>query len=504
MTEQAECAFRIIFRLVELGREAGMSLEDVQCEIAIVGGGPGGYAAALYASRLGIHTVLVERDRVGGTCLHRGCIPTKHYLETAGVLRTVRSASTFGVSGGASPGADAGVEWATVVERKSDVVERIYRGLTGLLKSAGVETISGEGSLDDSGRIRAVGRDGSQYSLTATKGVILATGSKPSLLDVVPYDGQLVVTSDEVLDLPELPRSVVVIGAGSVGLEISSYLADFGASVTIVEALPRVLPGADVEISTSLARSLSGAGVETICDAQVLALERKPDPGDSRAILHVRKEGGEERGLEADLVVVAVGRTPVTSGVGLEAVGITTEHSGHIDVSRETLRTNVEGYYAVGDVISTPALAHVAFAEGMVAVRAIVGEAPRPVDYSRVPWCVYSHPEVAFCGLDEARAREIHGEGSVRVSRVNFAANPRATIMNERLGMVKLIALKDGPTLGMHIVGPWASELLSPGYLATNWEAFPEEIAEYIQPHPTLSETLGEASMALIGRALHG
>jgi dihydrolipoamide dehydrogenase len=481
-----------------------MPRENVQCEIAIIGGGPGGYAAALYASRLGIRSVVVEKDRIGGTCLHRGCIPTKHYLETASVLRTVKSASAFGISGQTVGDNDVQIEWSRILERKSNVVDKIFRGLTGLLKSAGVEVISGEASLDDSGRIRAVSGDGTEYELASTKGVILATGSTPKLLDMLPYDGRFVVTSDEVLDLDYLPRSVVVVGAGSVGVELSSYLAEFGCSVTIVEALAHVLPGTDGEIATSLQRSLSAAGVESICGAEVLSLEREPESDGTHGVVRVRTSAGEERGLEADLVVVAVGRRPVVENIGLDSVGITLERTGHIAVDLKTLETNVGGYYAVGDVIPTPALAHVAFAEGMVAVRALAGEDPRPIDYSRVPWCVYSHPEVAFCGLDEESARREHGDGSVKVSKVNFAANSRATIMDERRGMLKLVALEGGPVLGVHIVGPWASELLSPGYLATNWEAFPEEIAEYIQPHPTLSEILGEASMALVGRPLHG
>lgn len=481
-----------------------MPVEDVQTEIAIVGGGPGGYAAALYASRLGIRTAVVERDRVGGTCLHRGCIPTKHYLETAAVLRTLRRARDFGVVGEASETSGARVDLSKALEKKSAVVEKLFRGLTGLLKSAGVETISGEATLEGSGSIRVAASDGTDYSLRASKGVIVATGSTPKHLEVLPHDGRFVVTSDEVLELGALPRSVVIIGAGSVGVEISSYLSDFGASVTIVEALSNVLPGADDEISTALRRSLQAAGIQIICEAEVLELERKPDSEEPLGIVHVRKAGGEEVGLEADLVVVAVGRKPVTDGIGLEDVGIERERSGHIAVDKQTLQTNIEGYYAVGDVIPTPALAHVAFAEGMVAVRAIAGEDPRPIDYQRVPWCVYSHPEVAFCGLDESSARELHGEGSVRVSRVNFAGNSRAAILGERQGMLKLVALADGPVLGVHIIGQLASELLSPGYLAANWEAYPEEVAAYIQPHPTLSEALGEAAMASIGRPLHG
>ncbi len=484
-----------------------MPAEELNCEIAIIGAGPGGYAAALYASRLGIRSVLVEKDRIGGVCLHRGCIPTKHYLETASIKRAVRSAPSFGISASASDDGQILVDWPKIVERKSLVVDRIFKGLTGLLKSRGVEMLAGEATLDDSGRIRVAGRDGEEYSIVPSKATILATGSTPKLLDILPYDKKLVVTSDEVLDLPRLPRSAVIVGAGSVGVELSSYLVEFGVSVTLVEALSNVLPGADDEISTTLRRALSSAGIETICDSEVLGLERTgktDDPGEQQALVHVRKAGGAEVALPADLVVVAVGRKPTVEGLGFDAVGIKLERSGHISVDLESLETNVSGFFAVGDVIPTPALAHVAFAEGMVAVRAIAGEDPRPIDYSKVPWCVYSYPEVAFSGLDENSARRIHGEDAIRVSRVNFAANSRATIMDERRGMMKIVALKDGPVLGTHIVGPWASELLSPGYLAVNWEAFPEEIAQFIQPHPTLSEVFGEAAMLMIGRPLHG
>ncbi len=479
--------------------------EEVACDIAIVGGGPGGYAAALYASRLGLRALVVEKDKVGGTCLHRGCIPTKHYLETASVFRTVERAPSFGVLPKAGDGGGPRVDWPRVLEKKAAVVGRIFRGLQGLLRSAGVQVLEGSGSLDDSGRIRVEALDGSRWWVRAGMGVIVATGSAPRSLEVLPFDGRVVVSSDEVLDIPALPGSVVIVGAGSVGVELASYLSDFGVQVTLVEALSSVIPGADEEVATALRRSLEGSGIRTLCDAQVLAAEvRGEGGGGPAATVAVRTREGDEQALGADLVVVAVGRRPVTEGLGLDEVGIDTEPSGHVSVDPETLQTSRSGYWAVGDVVPTPGLAHVAFAEGMVAVRAIAGEDPRPVDYSRVPYCVYSHPEVAFCGLTEEAARSVHGDDKVKVSRSNFASNARASIMEERRGLLKVVALEDGPVLGVHIVGPWASELLSPGYLAANWEAFPEEVASFIQPHPTLSETFGEAAMALTGRPLHG
>ncbi len=479
--------------------------QEVACDIAILGGGPGGYAAALYASRLGLRAVVVERDKVGGTCLHRGCIPTKHYLETAAVLRTVAKAPSFGVFSEGGDGGGPRIDWARVLDKKSAVVERIFKGLQGLLRSADVQVLQGSGSLDDSGRIRVESLDGSRWWVRAGKGVVLATGSAPRSLDVLPFDGRVVVSSDEVLELGALPRSVVIVGAGSVGVELASYLSDFGVQVTLVEALSNVIPGADAEVATALRRSLEGSGIRTLCDAQVLGAQVHEDgSGVPNATVSVRTRDGDEQVLGADLVVVAVGRRPVTEGIGLEDVGIRTEASGHIFVDPESLATSQAGYWAVGDVVATPGLAHVAFAEGMVAVRAIAGEDPRPVDYSRVPYCVYSHPEVAFCGLTEEAARSVHGDDKVKVSRSNFASNARASIMEERRGLLKVVVLEEGPVLGVHIVGPWASELLSPGYLAANWEAFPEEIASFVQPHPTLSETFGEAAMALIGRPLHG
>ncbi|MER3454326.1 MAG: dihydrolipoyl dehydrogenase [Acidimicrobiia bacterium] len=500
--------------------DMSMASDRIECDIAIVGGGPGGYAAALHASRLGLGVVVVEKEKVGGTCLHRGCVPAKHFLETAAVLRTVKKAQSFGiefVAPSAPTGSEVGqprlggsqvptVNWSAVVARKSSLVERLWRGLSNLLESAGVVIVEGEGVLDDSGSVVAHARDGSVRIVTARKGVILASGSTPRQLDALQPDGDLVVTSDEVFDIKRLPESVLVVGAGSVGVEVSTYLAEFGSNVTLVEALPNVLQGADEEVSSALERALAALGVEVICNARVLGLEKIPDRirESGFGVCHVRRSGGEELNIKANLIVVAVGRAPSATRLGLEKVGVAQEPSGHVAVDPKTLQTSVRGIYAVGDLISTPALAHVAFAEGGVAVRAIVGEDPRPIDYRKVPWCVYTHPEVAFCGMTEAAAKTAYGEDSVRVSKVNFAGNARAAILGERRGMLKLVALADGPVVGVHIIGPWASELLSPGYLSTNWEAFPEEVAAYIQPHPTLSEILGEAAMALVGRPLHG
>ncbi|HEY8217667.1 MAG TPA: dihydrolipoyl dehydrogenase [Acidimicrobiia bacterium] len=456
-------------------------------DVLVLGGGPGGYAAALYGAAAGLRMALVEEQRVGGTCLHRGCIPAKELLQTAEVLRTVRGAKEFGVDAG-EPRLDLGASQT----RKQQVVDRLTKGLESLLKGRQVEVMSGTGTLvpgpDPTVRLA----DGTEVSGDA---LIVATGSVPRGLPGLEFDGQRILSSDHVLQLEQVPGRVVIIGAGAIGCEFASLLADVGSEVTLLEALPRVLPGVDADASDALARAFKKRGIASHAGVRVTSIEG------TKELTVGFDEGGSTQQVVVDKVIISIGRAPRTAGVGLEAIGVALDERGYIKVDGE-MRTNVPGVYAVGDVVPTPQLAHVGFAEAIVAIKSILGEPVKAIEYDKVPWGIYSHPEVAYAGLTEEHARERGYDVVTSVHR--FVGNSRALIIGEPDGLVKLVSERNGPVLGVHIVGPWATELVAEGYLAVNWEATPAEIGALVHAHPTLSELFGESALALTGRALHG
>lgn len=463
-------------------------------DVVVVGGGPGGYAAALYGASAGLSVAVVEKDKVGGTCLHRGCIPAKEFLETAAVYRTVSHAKDFGIQ---VP--QPVVEFSTSQARKARVVEGLWKGLAGLMRSRKIRIVEGTGRLDGDGVVR-VG-DGTELRGRHT---ILASGSVPRTLPGFEVDGSLVMTSDEVLMLEALPASAVVIGGGAIGCEFASMMADLGTQVTILEALPKILPGCDKDVVDVVLRSFKRRGIEVRAGVAVSGHQPNPDGGTT-----VRFGDGES--VAVDAVVVSVGRAPLTRDLLGSGTGISPDHRGYIPVD-ERMRTAAPGVYAVGDVVSTvgtahPQLAHVGFAEGILVVKDILGESPVPVDYGRVPWCIYCHPEVSFCGLSEEAAREAGYD--VATKKMPVGHNGRAMIIGEGEGMVKVVAAKGpdgraGQVLGVHMVGPWVTEQLGQAYLSVNWEATVDEVAQFVQPHPTLSEVFGETMLALTGRGLHG
>jgi dihydrolipoamide dehydrogenase len=326
--------------------------------------------------------------------------------------------------------------------------------------------------------------------------VLVATGSSPRTIPGFDFDGQQILSSDHVLELPEVPARVAVIGAGAIGCEFASFLVDVGAEVTLLEALPQVLTGVDQQVAQVVARALAKRGVKVQTAVKVNGVDRAGDG------LELRFEGkqGEER-VTVDKVVVSVGRRPRSENVGLDEAGVKIDERGFVAVDGN-MRTNVDGVYAVGDLVATPQLAHVAFAESMVAVKTILGENPAPVDYDKVPWGIYCHPEVGFCGLTEAQAKERGYDVVTSVHR--WGGNSRALIMGETEGMVKIVSeANGGPVLGVHIAGPWATELMHEGYLSVNWEATPADLSLLVHAHPTLSELFGETAFALTGRSLH-
>jgi dihydrolipoamide dehydrogenase len=457
-------------------------------DLVVVGGGPGGYAAALYAAAAGMSVAVVEKDKVGGTCLHRGCIPAKHYLETASVFRTVAGAKEFGVQAG-QPEVDLGISRA----RKQKVVDQLWKGLQGLMKRRKIKTFIGTGSLGADHLVTV--DDGTELHGTH---VILATGSVPRTIPGFEPDGTTILTSDHVLEIDKVPASAAVIGGGAIGCEFASMLSDLGCEVTLLEALPKLLPGCDSDVVDVVVKSFKRRGITVRTGVEV--------EGHEQANGQVTVRLGDGEPVTVDTVVVSVGRRPLTDGLGLENTKVEVDDRGFIAVDSRQ-RTGEDGVYAVGDVVATPQLAHVGFAEAIVAVRDMRGEDVEPVDYGKVPWCIYCHPEVAFAGMTEQAAKDAGHE--VSVSKHSFNANSRAMIVGEAEGLVKVIAQKGpdgkaGPILGVHMVGPWVTEQLGEAYLSVNWEATPDDMGQLIHPHPTLSETFGETVLTLTGRGLHG
>lgn len=463
-------------------------------DVVIIGGGPGGYAAALYGAAAGLRVAMVEKDDVvGGTCLHRGCIPAKELLETATVHRTVIGAKEFGVL--VDP---PGLDFGTTQDRKQRVIDGLTKGLSSLLKGRKVEVVHGTATLGADHLVRVAVADGDDRELTGTA-VVLASGSSPRTIPGFEVDGQVVVTSDEVLSLRELPPTAAVIGGGAIGCEFASMMSDLGTEVTVLEALPKILPGVDADVAQVVARSFKKRGIEVRTGVTVEGHQPRAEGGTTVRL------GGDDT-LDVDLVVVSVGRRPRSDTLGLEGTAVEVDDRGFVVVDGRC-RTGEDGVWAVGDLIDTPALAHVAFAEAMVAIKDVLGEDPVPVDASRVPWCIYCHPEVAFAGHSEDSAKEAGLD--VVASKHRYAGNGRAQIVGDTEGLVKVIAERGpdgraGRIVGVHLAGPWVTEQLGQGYLAVNWEATVDEVAAFIQPHPTLSELFGESVLALTGRGLHG
>ncbi|MGH9092288.1 MAG: dihydrolipoyl dehydrogenase [Acidimicrobiales bacterium] len=467
---------------------------EAQHDVVVIGGGPGGYAAALYGAAAGLDVAVVERDKVGGTCLHRGCVPAKEFLETAAVHRTVAGAGEFGIAAG-EPRLDFSVSQA----RKQAVVDQLYRGLSGLLKHRKVTVLSGTGTLLPGRRVRVV--DGPDAGTEVVgRHVVLAAGSEPRTLPGLDVDGRVVVTSDEFLDLEHVPPSAAVVGGGAIGCEFASLLSDLGSRVTVLEALDSILAGCDQEVAAVVGRSFRKRGIELVCGVQVQG--QRPRADASGTVVHL----ADGREVAVAMVVIAVGRRPRTEGLLGEGTAVRLDERGFV-VANEYQQTHEQNVWAVGDLVAgTPQLAHVGFAEAIVVIKGILGERMVPVDYGRVPWAIYCHPEVAFAGLTEAQAV---AEGiQVVVKKDPYGGNSRARIIGDTEGMVKVVAEQRpdgsaGRILGVHMVGPWVTEQLGAGYLAVNWEATPDEVAQFIQPHPSLSEAFGETVLALTGRGLH-
>jgi len=475
----------------EVVRLPGNEVEPAHYDIVVIGGGPGGYASALYAGAAGLSVAVVEKDKVGGTCLHRGCVPAKEFLETASVFRSVEGAKEFGIHA-----SQPVVDFAISQDRKNRIVDQLFKGLSGLLKQRKVDVFSGTGRLLPGKVVEVAAPAGAVTRLAGTH-VVLASGSVPRTLPGFEVDGRYVRTSDEMLALSELPKSAAVIGAGAIGCEFASLLVDLGVQVTLLEALPKILPGCDPDVASVIVRSFTKRGISV--RTGVVVTGHKPN----RDHTVVSLDGGDR--IEVETVVMSIGRRPMSDGLLADGTGVEIDDRGFARVD-EWMRTSAEGVFAIGDLVATPQLAHVGFAEAILAVKQILGESALPVDYGKVPWAIYCHPEVAFVGMTEDDA--VDAGMQVITKRDPFGGNSRARILGETDGLVKVICEKlpdgrAGRLLGVHMAGPWVTEQLGQAYLSVNWEATPEEISQFIQPHPSLSETFGETVLALTGRGLH-
>jgi dihydrolipoamide dehydrogenase len=460
-------------------------------DLVVIGGGPGGYSAALYGASAGLKVAMVEKDALGGTCLNRGCIPAKAFLETAAVKRHVEHAAEFGIDASAPS-----VNFAVTQARKQKIVAGLVGGIAAMCKGRKVEVFNGVGSL---GADHAVSIESGDATATITgENVLLATGSVPRLIPNFEVGGPI-MTSDEVLDLDYVPARVAVIGGGAIGCEFASTFADLGAKVTILEFLPKILPGLDADVANVVVRSFKKKQIDIRTGVKVTG--HTPNGSGATTV-----QFGEGESVEVDACIVSVGRRPYADQLGLGGTAVKVTDRGFVDVD-EFCRTGEPGVYAIGDLIDTPQLAHVGYAEAILVVKQIVGESPRPVMYDRVPWAIYCHPEVAWAGPGEDACKEAGID--VVVGKHPFKFNSRAQIVGETEGMVKVVARKNpdgsaGQVLGVHMVGPWVTEQLAGGYLAVNWEATVPEIAEFIQPHPSLTELFGETMLSLTGRDFNG
>ena len=462
---------------------------DSEYDVAVIGGGPGGYVAAIRAAQLGLKACVIERDALGGVCLNWGCIPSKALLKNAEILSYIHRADQFGLRFD-----NFSADYSVAVGRSRQVVDRMTRGVGFLLRKNNVEHIAGTARLTSANSIDVVGADG-QSSQVSARNIIVATGARPRSIPPLPVDGQRIITSREAIVAEDVPASIAIVGGGAIGVEFAYIYRMYGSSVTIIELLPRLVPNEDEEISQQLERAFGRDGIELKTGAGVTAAQ-----ADSSGVtLTIEKDGATET-TRFDKVLVAIGVQPNTEDLGLEALGVATDR-GYITVD-DQMATNVAGVYAVGDVTGKLALAHVASAQGVTAVESIAGEETRPLDYTLMPRATYCHPQVASMGLTEAQAREQGYE--VKIGRFNVQASGKAVAMGENDGLVKLVIdAKYGELLGGHMCGPEVTELLGELSMTKLLEGTTLELGWAVHAHPTIAEMVHEAALDAEGRVLH-
>lgn len=469
-------------------------MTDTVYDVVIIGSGPGGYVAAVRAGQLGLKTAIVEAGALGGVCLNVGCIPTKALLHSADLLEEVRDGKRFGVIAG-----EVSFDLAAAMKHKQTVIKQSTDGVAYLMKKNKIDVYAGRGRLVDRGRVQVQLNNGNAETLQA-KNVIIATGARPRELPGIEFDENRVLSSTGMLELNETPKSLLVVGAGAIGVEFASMYRAFGAAVTLVEALPRIVPVEDEEVSAELAKVFGRRGIKVMAGAKLEGVDRS----ESQVVVEITDSSGKTQKLPFERMLIGIGIQPNTHGVGLEEAGVKLNGRGFVEVDGH-LRTSVEGVYAIGDCSQTsPWLAHKASAEGIFVVEQIAGKEVHPIDYERIAACTYCNPEIASVGMSEAKAKERGYE--VKVGKFPFSANGKARILGQnRYGFVKIVADKQyDEVLGVHMIGPQVTELISEGGLALSHEATGESMLETIHAHPTLYEAIGEAAHALVhGSAIH-
>lgn len=462
-------------------------------DVVIIGSGPGGYVAAIRAGQLGLKTALIEKDKkLGGTCLHRGCIPTKSLLWTAELFAHIQHAAEFGINT-----SNPVVDWAQAQKHKQKVVDKGAAGIDYLMKKNKVTVFKGFGSIAGKGKVEVKLTDGGATQVLETKNIVIATGSVVTTLPSIKIDDQRVLSSDSILTLDRVPKSLIVLGAGAVGTEFASIFNHVGSQVTIIEFMPNLLPIEDIDLSKELEKFFKRRKIDVMTSTKFESLETTANG----VKVTVTLPDGSKKTLEAEYFLSAVGRAPVTKGIGLEKTNIQLMPKGTIQIDA-MMRTSEPNVYAIGDITPYPWLAHCASMQGVVAVEHIAGKNPQPINYDRVPNATYCYPEVASVGLTEKKARERGYD--VKVGTFPFSAITKASISDEAFGLVKIVSDKKyDEVLGVHLIGPHATELLAEACVALKLETTTEELAHTMHAHPTLSEIMKEAAEATLGHAIH-
>ncbi len=462
-------------------------------DIVIIGSGPGGYVAAIRASQLGLKTAVVENGPLGGTCLNIGCIPTKALLHSADLLEEFKEGKRFGVTA-----QDISFDLTAAMKHKQTVVKQSSDGVGFLFKKHNITIYQGRGSVAGKGQVHVALNEGGEQTLQ-TSNILIATGARPRSIPGIEIDEDRILSSTGMLEIAEVPESLLVVGAGAIGVEFASMFRSFGANVTIVEALPRLVPLEDEEVSEELEKAFKRRRIKALTGAKLNGVQKN----ENGVVATVTDSSGKEQQIEAQRMLMGIGIAPRTANMGLEEVGIKLDQRGFIQVD-EHMRTGVEGIYAIGDCVPTPWLAHVASAEGILVVEHIAGQDVHPINYKQIPACTYCTPQIASVGLTEAKAKE---QGyDVKVGKFPFSANGKARILGQaRTGFIKIVADKQyDEILGMHLIGAGVTEMIGEGGLALSHEATGKSMMHTIHAHPTIYESIGEAAHALVnGEAIH-